>query len=64
MRTDPPFGGCGLAAVTLRNWLPLMLFVLHWPFRIACITVSWLCWVPNLLVAEWMIARRKRAVFL
>ena len=37
---------------------PLMLFVLHWPFRPAYITVSWLCWVPNLLVAEWMVRRR------
>jgi uncharacterized membrane protein len=49
-----------LAAVTLRNWLPLMLFALHWPFSRAYIIVSWLCWVPNLLVAEWMIVRRKR----
>ncbi len=46
-----------LAAVTLRNWLPLMIFALHWPFHISYVIVSWLCWVPNLLVAEWMIAR-------
>lgn len=49
-----------LAAVTLRQYLPLMLFVLHWPFPRAYITVSWLCWVPNVLVAEWMIRRRQR----
>lgn len=48
-----------LAAVTLRNWLPLMLFALHWSFHASYIIVSWLCWVPNLLVAEWMIARNK-----
>ena len=48
-----------LAAVTLRNWLPLMLFALHWPFRLAYITVSWLCWVPNLFIAEWMVRRRR-----
>jgi len=48
-----------LAAVTLRNWLPLMLFALHWPFSRAYIIVSWLCWVPNLLVAEWMVRRRR-----
>lgn len=48
-----------LAAVTLRNWLPLMLFALHWPFHVSYIIVSWLCWIPNLLVAEWMIARRR-----
>ncbi|HKW33266.1 MAG TPA: DUF2306 domain-containing protein [Candidatus Acidoferrum sp.] len=50
-----------LAAVTLRNYMPLILFVLHWPFRPAYICVSWLCWVPNLLVAEWLI-RRERPV--
>jgi uncharacterized membrane protein len=49
-----------LAAVTLRNYLPLMLFGLHWSFRASYITVSWLCWVPNLLVAEWMISRRRQ----
>ncbi len=49
-----------LAAVTLRNWLPLMLFGLHWSFHVSYVIVSWLCWVPNLLVAEWMIARDKR----
>lgn len=50
-----------LAAVTLRNYLPLMLFGLHWSFRSAYITVSWLCWVPNLIVAEWIV-RRERPV--
>jgi uncharacterized membrane protein len=46
-----------LAAITLRNYMPLMLFALHWSFRSAYITVSWLCWIPNLLVAEWMVQR-------
>jgi Predicted membrane protein (DUF2306). len=50
-----------LAAVTLRNELPLMLFALRWPFSRAYITVSWLCWIPNLLIAEWMVQKRKRA---
>jgi len=49
-----------LAAVTLRNYMPFMLAVLHWPFRPSYITVSWLCWIPNLLVAEWMVRRRAR----
>ena len=48
-----------LAAVTLRNWLPLMLFAFHWSFRTCYITVSWLCWIPNLLVAEWLLGRAK-----
>jgi uncharacterized membrane protein len=46
------------AAVTLRIELPFMLALLHWPFRPSYITVSWLCWVPNLLIAEWMVRRR------
>jgi uncharacterized membrane protein len=50
-----------LAAVTLRVYIPLMLFVLHWSFRQTYITVSWLCWVPNLLIAEWMVQRSARA---
>jgi hypothetical protein len=48
-----------LAAVTLRNELPLMLFALHWSFHVSYITVSWLCWIPNLVVAEWMIRRTR-----
>lgn len=47
-----------VAAITLRTYLPLMLFLLHWSFRTSYITVSWLCWVPNLLVAEWMVRRQ------
>ena len=47
-----------LAAVTLRQYMPLMLFAFDWPFRHSYIAVSWLCWVPNVLVAEWMVRRR------
>ena len=46
-----------LAAVTLRIYFPLMLFAFHWSSRTSFITVSWLCWVPNLLVAEWLLHR-------
>lgn len=49
-----------LAAVTLRNELPFMLFALHWSFYLSYIVVSWLCWFPNLLIAECMIRRRKQ----
>jgi hypothetical protein len=51
-----------LAAVTLRTWLPLMIFALHWSFHVSYIIVSWLCWIPNLLIAEWMIARRRSRI--
>jgi uncharacterized membrane protein len=47
-----------LAAVTLRIYIPLMLGVFHWPFHSAYIAVAWLCWIPNLLVAEWLIRRQ------
>lgn len=49
-----------LAAVTLRVQLPLMLAILQWPFPRAYIIVSWLCWIPNLLIAEWMVRRQMR----
>jgi uncharacterized membrane protein len=38
------------AAVTLRIWLPLLTSLFD-DFMIAYRTVSWLCWVPNLIVA-------------
>lgn len=39
------------AAVTLRLYLgPLM--ALGVPFELAYPAVAWLCWVPNLVVAE------------
>lgn len=48
-----------LAAVTLRNELPLMLFALHWSFHASYGIVSWLCWVPNMLGAEWIVRRER-----
>jgi hypothetical protein len=46
-----------LAAVTLRIWLPLS-FAAGIPFPDAYQVISWLCWVPNLIVAEWFVLRR------
>jgi uncharacterized membrane protein len=50
-----------LAAVTLRIYLPgaLMSGV---PFEAAYPAISWLCWVPNLIVAEWLIRRASHQV--
>lgn len=45
-----------LAAVSLRIYLPLSL-VFGWPFDISYPTISWLCWVPNLILAEWLYNR-------
>lgn len=48
------------AAVTLRIYLPLSQ-ALGIPHEPAYQTISWLCWVPNLIVAEWIILRRREA---
>jgi hypothetical protein len=42
------------AAVTLRLYLPPAL-ILQAPFEIAYPVIAWLCWVPNLLVAQWLL---------
>ena len=47
-----------LAAVTLRIYLPLSQ-VVGIDFVDAYQAISWLCWVPNLLVVEWFILSRK-----
>jgi uncharacterized membrane protein len=44
------------AAVTLRIYVPVSLAV-GLPFGPAYQTISWLCWVPNLVVAEWLVLR-------
>ena len=40
-------------AVTLRLWIPGSV-VAGIPFEMAYPVIAWLCWVPNLLVAEWV----------
>ena len=45
------------AAVTLRIWLPLLPMILQIDFDSAYIIISWLCWVPNLIFAEFLIRR-------
>ena len=49
-----------LAAVTLRSYLPLLL-VASVPLRTSYPLVAWMCWMPNLAVAEWLVRRRRRA---
>lgn len=48
-----------LAGVTLRLELPLLAVMLG--FDTGYVIVAWLCWVPNLIVAEWMLAPRRHA---
>jgi hypothetical protein len=43
------------AAVTLRLWIPLFVGGMRIDFLPAYQTISWLCWVPNLIVAELLV---------
>ena len=45
------------AAVTLRLWLPLLPAATGLGFDEAYIIISWLCWVPNIIVAELIIRK-------
>jgi uncharacterized membrane protein len=47
-----------LAAVTFRIWLPLFAFLFH-DFIKAYLLVAWLSWVPNLIVAYYIIRRQR-----
>ena len=44
-----------LAAVTLRVQLPLLQGVMGLSFDEAYAVVAWFAWVPNLIIAEWLI---------
>lgn len=46
------------AAVMLRLWMPFLIALIGLPFEDAYRIVAWLCWVPNLIVAEMLIQRR------
>jgi uncharacterized membrane protein len=51
-----------LAAVTLRIYLPVGIMLNHGDFYPAYRAIAWLCWVPNLIVAEiWLRSRRDPA---
>jgi len=51
------------AAVTLRIYLPLSQ-IAQIDFIDAYRVIAWLCWVPNLLIAEWILSRLNRSVTL
>jgi uncharacterized membrane protein len=48
------------AAVTLRIYLPLAAAVMHLSFIPSYRVISWLCWVPNLMVAEALVRRARK----
>ncbi|MHB1326563.1 MAG: DUF2306 domain-containing protein [Gemmatimonadales bacterium] len=50
-----------LAAVTLRIYLPLG-FTMGLSFEAIYPAIAWLCWVPNLIVAEWFVRGTRAGV--
>ena len=46
------------AGVMLRLWMPIFMMA-GINFTAGYIVIAWLCWVPNLLVAQWIINRRR-----
>jgi len=48
------------AGVMLRVWVPVSM-ALGIDFTAAYIAIAWLCWVPNLVIAQWMIGRMRRS---
>jgi len=47
------------AAITLRQYLPIFSMI-GIPFDSGYRAVAWLCWIPNLMFAEWLVRRRRR----
>jgi Predicted membrane protein (DUF2306) len=45
------------AAVTLRIWIPFLLIVFKLNFIEAYKIVAWLCWLPNIIVAEFLVRK-------
>jgi uncharacterized membrane protein len=49
------------AAITLRIYLPLWI-VMDGRISVGYPLIAWACWVPNLIFAEWLVRRRRRAL--
>lgn len=49
------------AAVTLRFWLPILTIVMG-EFVSAYRIVAWLCWVPNIIIAYFIVRKTKRSI--
>lgn len=50
------------AAVSLRIYLPLATQLMHFDFITSYRVISWLCWIPNLVIAEMIISKRSRTL--
>ncbi len=51
-----------LAAVTLRIYLPVSMTGFDMPYSVVYPIISFACWVPNAIVAEWFLRRDKLRV--
>lgn len=49
------------AAVTLRIWLPLLTLLFH-DFVKAYLIVAWMCWVPNIVIAYFIVKQLNRRI--
>ena len=47
------------AAITLRIYL-LIILTQNIPFVPAYRTIAWLCWIPNLLLAEFILIKKQK----
>ena len=47
-----------ISALTLRAWKFIIVMIFHPHPMDGYMIVAWLGWVPNLLIAEWLIKRR------
>ena len=50
------------SAVTLRIYLPILTILFH-EFMKAYLLVAWLCWVPNIIVAYFLVKQLKKQKF-
>jgi uncharacterized membrane protein len=48
------------AGVMLRVWVPIS-GAIGFDFTTAYTAIAWMCWVPNLIFAQWIINRTKRS---
>lgn len=53
-----------LSALTLRAWKYIIVLIFHPHPMDGYMIVAWLGWIPNLLVAEWLITRKTAAKIL
>ena len=49
------------SAITLRIYLPTFPWLLNVDFMTAYTVISWVAWVPNLLIAQWYLLKTQRA---